>query len=98
LSKTKEKADYQFPSAAVVISVIGSAALALSLAREVGFFWNIDRKFLSLFSLEDVITNSLHSVPYALLCAGIGYGLSEFKVDVPGKKMSYSPIVGQFPV
>ena len=54
------------------IAAVGAAAIALSIARQLGFFWVLDLKLLSLFSVDDVIRNSLAVVPFTLFFWGLG--------------------------
>ena len=58
------------------VAVIGALAIALSMARQLGFFWVLDLSLLSLLSTDDVLRNSLATVPLTLFgCAG-GIALS----------------------
>ncbi|HLO21410.1 MAG TPA: hypothetical protein VK192_13055, partial [Sphingomicrobium sp.] len=49
----------------------GVRRLALSIARQLGFFCVLDLKLLSLFLVDDVIRNSLAAVPFTLFSWGL---------------------------
>jgi hypothetical protein len=58
------------------VAVIGGLAIALSVAWQLGFFWVLDLKLLSLLSTNDVLRNSLAAVPLALFGCAVGVALS----------------------
>jgi hypothetical protein len=58
------------------LAMIGALAVALSMARQLGFFSVLDLKLLSLLSTDDVLRNSLATVPLALFGCAVGFTLS----------------------
>jgi hypothetical protein len=57
-------------------AIIGGLTVALSIARQIGFFWVLDLKLLSLLSVNDVLSNSLAAVPLTLIGSIVGLALS----------------------
>ena len=64
------------------VAVIGALAVALSVARQLGFFWVLDLKLLSLLSTDDVLRNSLATVPLAICGGALGIALSSVQPPV----------------
>jgi hypothetical protein len=58
------------------VALIGALAIALSVARQLGFFSVLDLKLLSLLSTDDVLRNSLATVPFALFGSAFGFALA----------------------
>ncbi len=67
-----ETASFELTDIPAAASLIGGAALSLSLAWELGVFYQIDINILALLSINDVIANALHYVPQTLFFAGVG--------------------------
>lgn len=93
-----ERAPFDNLNISGLISLIGGLALMLSLAREVGFFWTIDRKLMSFLTVQDIISNSLHIVPYSIFLIGIGIGFAEYNVSLPGQKTAWNIISSKRPI
>ena len=67
-----EFSEFSWKEIPTFAALVGAASIALSVSRELGFFWALDLNLLSLFSLQDVLRNSLYLVPVTLLSAAIG--------------------------
>ncbi|TGS46405.1 MULTISPECIES: hypothetical protein [unclassified Mesorhizobium] len=78
-----EKATLGFSDIPSVIAAASAYCVVLSVARQVGFFWQIDLKLLTFFSVSDVIANSLQFVPILAAIYAVGIFLRRADVGVP---------------
>jgi hypothetical protein len=63
------------------VAIVGAISIALAISRQVGFFSFIDRKLLALFSVEDILSNSLGFVAFFVSCWVVGAILGEVAPD-----------------
>jgi hypothetical protein len=48
------------------VTAIAGLSIALAVSRQLGFFWAVDLRLFSLFSVQDILSNSLSSFPLAI--------------------------------
>src|SRR5688500_7772374 len=84
---------YDWRDLPTMVTVVAAIALSLSVARSLGFFFQIDLKLMPLLSLQDEIVNSLPYVPLQIFAWGVGLWTSQMGLGKTTAKI-LDPIIG----